>query len=72
MSNYGPRSLVTWNAFCSKCISSYDLEGILRRLDSCKEQCLENNDFELARDIDKLKAIASKMTDEFKNRERVQ
>ena len=72
MSNYGPRSLVTWNAFCSKYISSYDLEGILRRLDSCKEQCLENNDFELARDIDKLKAIASKMTDGFKNRERVQ
>lgn len=72
MSNYGPRSLATWNAFCSKYISSYDLEGILRRLDSCKEQCLENNDFELARDIDKLKAIASKMTDEFKNRERVQ
>lgn len=72
MSNYGPRSLVTWNAFCSKYISSYDLEGILRRLDLCKEQCLENNDFELARDIDKLKAIASKMTDEFKNRERVQ
>lgn len=72
MSNYGPRSLVTWNAFCSKYISSYDLEGILRRLDSCKEQCLENNDFELARDIDKLKEIASKMTDEFKNRERVQ
>ena len=72
MSNYGPRSLVTWNAFCSKYISSYDLEGILRRLDSCKEQCLENNDFELARDIDKLKAIAYKMTDEFKNRERVQ
>ena len=72
MSNYGPRSLVTWNAFCSKYISSYDLEGILRRLDSCKEQCLENNDFELARDIDKLKAIASKITDEFKNRERVQ
>lgn len=72
MSNYGPRSLVTWNALCSKYISSYDLEGILRRLDSCKEQCLENNDFELARDIDKLKAIASKMTDEFKNRERVQ
>lgn len=72
MSNYGPRSLVTWNAFCSKYISSYDLEGILRRLDSCKEQCLENNDLELARDIDKLKAIASKMTDEFKNRERVQ
>lgn len=72
MSNYGPRSLVTWNAFCSKYISSYDLEGILRRLDSCKEQCLKNNDFELARDIDKLKAIASKMTDEFKNRERVQ
>ena len=72
MSNYGPRSLVTWNAFCSKYISSYDLEGILRRLDSCKEQCLENNDFELARDIDKLKVIASKMTDEFKNRERVQ
>ncbi len=72
MSNYGSRSLVTWNAFCSKYISSYDLEGILRRLDSCKEQCLENNDFELARDIDKLKAIASKMTDEFKNRERVQ
>lgn len=72
MSNYGPRSLVTWNAFCSKYISSYDLEGILRRLDSCKEQCFENNDFELARDIDKLKAIASKMTDEFKNRERVQ
>lgn len=72
MSNYGPRSLITWNAFCSKYISSYDLEGILRRLDLCKEQCLENNDFELARDIDKLKAIASKMTDEFKNRERVQ
>ena len=72
MSNYGPRSLVTWNAFCSKYISSYDLECILRRLDSCKEQCLENKDFELARDIDKLKAIASKMTDEFKNRERVQ
>lgn len=72
MSNYGPRSLVTWNAFCSKYISSYDLEGILRRLDSCKEQCLENNDFELARDIDKLKAIAYKMTDEFKNRGRVQ
>lgn len=72
MSNYGPRSLVTWNAFCSKYISSYDLDGILRRLDSCKEQCLKNNDFELARDIDKLKAIASKMTEEFKNRERVQ
>lgn len=72
MSNYGPRSLVTWNAFCSKYISSYDLEGILRRLDSCKEQCLKNNDFELARDIDKLKAIASKMTEEFKSRERVQ
>lgn len=72
MSNYGPRSLVTWNAFCSRYISSYDLEGILRRLDGCKEQCLENKDFELARDIDKLKAIASKMTDEFKNRERVQ
>lgn len=72
MSNYGPRSLVTWNAFCSKYISSYDLEGILRRLDSCKEQCLKNNDFELARDIDKLKAIASKMAEEFKSRERVQ
>jgi len=53
MSNYGPRSLVTWNAFCSKYISSYDLEGILRRLDSCKEQCLENNVLEWARDIDK-------------------
>ena len=69
---YGPRSLITWNTFCSRYISSYDLEGILKRLDACKEQCLKNRDFELVRDIDKMKELASKMSEAFKSREREQ